>query len=136
MSKKLVQKPKAINWNIITNIRSNIVPSHCIGVTFHSSKKGSIIPNSVTFCIGEDLLNKMKWSEGDKICVYNDPDDIFHFMLTKSTSDNGYKIAKYQGSVTYRIKITWRNSVTLKPLKLTVFPHEIDGGNKLLVKVI
>ena len=102
---KMINETKWVKFHIGYG-RGKILNNE-VGVTFGSSKKGTDIIDRVTVNIGEDIINKLKWSKGDKIIVMHHPDNLMHFNLCKSDNGKGLKLGKGQAMSCHRIQFKW-----------------------------
>lgn len=81
--------------------------------------------------IGSDILKKMKWKEGDRLDIFFNPQDKYHWMICKSTS--GFTLGRPNKQCNYlRIETSWRDELLEYPVRLHPVNHVIEG-DKLIV---
>jgi len=121
--KDLIDK---IDWMMIEPGRgSTRLPDDSVTIGFCQSKKNDPTINEVRVRFGKEVLEKLNWKSGDKVCVFNDPDDLLTFMLVKSDSGVGYTVAQETGSPSSRVHFRWRHKLPLTKKPPTSVEYEI-----------
>jgi hypothetical protein len=131
---KMINETKWVKFTVGYG-RNKLQPDQ-ISVHFGASKKGSEIIDRVTVNIGDDIVKKMGWIDGDKIIVMHHPDNLMHFNLCKSDNKEGAKLGKNGALGNPRIQFKW----PYKKLPLqreTIAPVDYHiVSNQLLVFIV
>lgn len=114
------------NWVMIRSDRS-VISVDCICVSFSEpTKSGS---RTAIIKIGLDILQKMGWQIRDKIGVFYDQNEPYHWRLAKVS--NGYTLLKdgNGGAVNYqKLQISWKlDGVTFTKNKRVEFKQHKDS---------
>lgn len=102
---------------------------------FHKGKKDSKSADKVLFKFGPTILDKLGWKRKDKICIYNNPDNLLQMKVVKSDSGVGYSLAIDATFPFGGFQFAWPYSSVcpLEKKKRFVVAHEIFNGKILLV---
>lgn len=120
-----------IDWLMLAPVRGNKVDQARINVAFGMAKKDGEI-NRITIQIGQEIIEEMGWNKGDRIFIYNNPNDLMVFRLIKSGTGSGWKLAYDVLRGTYKLQFTWMHKeVILKKRYSLPVEHEIHKGNIL-----
>lgn len=134
MSFNLQSLIERVDWIKITSTSGHLAQDpNKIAISYSSPHKDGKV-NRIKVKIGNLVLERMKWQQKDRICVYQNPDDLMDFMLIKSENeDTGYRLASEGGGRSLVITYPWKSTVILKPMKTTVVDHLIDPTGRFLV---
>lgn len=124
------------NWlaNIPARTWGKMQPNE-IGITFVTIKKAAVA-SKVVIRIGQDVLDLLNWKLGDRIRVFNHPDDLMVFRLVKSDQKkDGYKIQNESNVSVKSVAFNWRHNIPLDPMKLITVKYEIFKKSQIIFKV-
>jgi hypothetical protein len=132
----LQQLVEKIDWMMIAPTRAPWkLADDAVAVGFFSSKKNETV-NKVKIRIGKDVIEKMKWNTGDKICVYQDPDHLLTFKLVRTEAGKGYNLSKENPGFCHHINFTWNHKeLVLQEKKCTEVTYHIHKNNLIIFKV-
>jgi len=124
--KDLIDK---IDWLMIEPGRGSLrLGDNEVSVSFSkSTRTQSELVDRVKIRFGREVIKKLKWNPGDKLCIYNDPDSLLTFMIAKSDSGRGYTIVQETNSPATHVVFKWKDSFRLSLMNKTV-PFEIHKG--------
>jgi hypothetical protein len=127
--KKMIEE---IEWITITPNRGKKVSRDEVAVSFciSDSKKPDVI-DRVLIRIGDNIIEKLKWKQKDKIVVMHDKNNLMNFLLVKTEAGTGFSLG-LDGSAGYKVQFKWQHMTPLKKRLLTPVDHHIQN-NQLLV---
>jgi hypothetical protein len=125
-----------IDWLMIEPLSNrSMLGMEEVAVGFYPSKKGEDKINQVRIRIGKKILDQLKWKHGDKIYVYNDPDDLMLFRLCNPGSKNGWTLSQETNSTSCRIHLRWPYEHSLEKKKTKAVNYEIYHNEQIIFKV-
>jgi len=120
MSIKLKDLLHKIDWVMIEKSRfGQNNNNNGVYIGFYASKKDSNDINKVKIKLGRELMERLEWEIGDRICIYHHPDDLMSFMLVKSENSNGFKLGLETNTTFSKLSFKWD-----RPLKLERQPYK------------
>lgn len=98
-----------IDWLMLEGSHHGVkmLPPDRISVSFRKSKKGLLSPDRVTVRFGREVRELLQWSPGDRIAIFNDPNDLLTFMLVKSEEGTGYKLILETNTTICSVGFKW-----------------------------
>jgi hypothetical protein len=100
-----------------------------IAVQFKKDKKDSEIVDRVIIKIGAEVAKQLGWTKGDRLFIYNDPDDLMLFRILKSNSNTGWKLQPVANTPHFQLSFKWTASLPLTEMKPSIVKHTVFMEN-------
>ena len=125
-----------IDWVMIESKRTWRLSSDHVAIGFYpKDKKKPDVINDVRIRIGVNVMEKLNWNYGDKICVLHDPDDLMSFYLTRSDTGKGFSLGKEAESGTGRIQFKWDRDIAIEQINSHAVKFHIHKGGLVIFRV-
>ncbi len=125
-----------IDWVLIESKRTWALSPDAIAIGFYpKDKRHPETINEVRIRIGANLLQKIKWRFGDRICVLHDPDDLMSFYLTKSESGSGFRLQQEPSGTIGRLNFKWDRAIALEQRDCKPVKFHIHKGGIVIFRV-
>lgn len=126
-----------IDWLMIEPARRSWkLAADAVAIGFYAKYKDKPEEiNEVRIRIGSDILQKIKWTYGDKICVLHDPDDLMSFYLTKTENGKGFTLGKEQDSGIGRIVFKWDRKIPIQQRDCSPVKYHIYKNGLVIFRV-
>lgn len=114
-------------WKIISHSSREGIKPDQIRIAFSSiESRDSNCIDQVTIRFGNNILKKMKWNIGDKVCVMNDPNYLLRFLFVKS--ENGRKLTLEKSSQGGIIGFKWPHTkeCPLEKMRSTAIKYDCN----------
>jgi len=134
----LQQLVEKIDWMMIApKYRSATLDPESVAVGFYAQDgKHPENINRVRIRFGSEVLKKLKWETGDKICVFQDPDHLLTFKLVKTEAGSGYKLSQESKCLSHAIQFTWNHKeLPLEERKSADVNYHIHKNSLIIFKI-
>jgi hypothetical protein len=100
-----------------------------IAISFKRNKKTNKV-DSIEIKFGFEVVKDLGWMKGDKLYVFNDPNDLMMFRILKSKSREGYKLQEITNTPHFKIAFKWNSELILQEkkneeVKFTIFMENV-----------
>jgi hypothetical protein len=125
------------NWVRIELSHSRVKTSpDAITIAFNRSHIGKPV-NRIVIRLGENVQKLLNIKAGDKVNVFNHPDDYLSFMIIKSTSNAGITASREnKKSLILKVSIIWKFPLILEVMPSTVVEYlHITQNNSIVFRL-